>query len=37
MIGCAACDHLKRGHISSWNLGVQSRLPITDVMTLYLG
>ncbi|WP_107669223.1 tRNA (adenosine(37)-N6)-threonylcarbamoyltransferase complex transferase subunit TsaD [Cyanothece sp. BG0011] len=35
MIACAAGEHLKKGHISSWNLGVQSRLPITEVMTLY--
>ncbi|MGF1479167.1 MAG: tRNA (adenosine(37)-N6)-threonylcarbamoyltransferase complex transferase subunit TsaD [Cyanophyceae cyanobacterium] len=35
MIGCAAADHLNRGHTSSLSLGVQSRLPITEVMTLY--
>ncbi|MGK7959549.1 tRNA (adenosine(37)-N6)-threonylcarbamoyltransferase complex transferase subunit TsaD [Crocosphaera sp.] len=35
MIACAACDHLQKGHVSSWNVGVQSRLPITDVMMLY--
>jgi N6-L-threonylcarbamoyladenine synthase len=35
MIACAAADHLNRGHISPLTLGVQSRLAITDVMTLY--
>jgi N6-L-threonylcarbamoyladenine synthase len=35
MIGCAAADHLNRGHTSSLTLGVQSRLPITEVMQLY--
>ncbi len=35
MIGCAAADHLNRGHSSSMSLGVQSRLPITRVMELY--
>ncbi|HAG80669.1 MAG TPA: tRNA (adenosine(37)-N6)-threonylcarbamoyltransferase complex transferase subunit TsaD [Cyanobacteria bacterium UBA12227] len=35
MIGCAAADHLNRGHTSPLTLGVQSRLPITDVMQLY--
>lgn len=35
MIGCAAADHLKRGHTSSLTLGVQSRLALTDVMQLY--
>jgi N6-L-threonylcarbamoyladenine synthase len=35
MIGCAAADHLERGHISSLDLAVQSRLPITEVMKLY--
>lgn len=35
MIGCAAAEHLNRGHISPLNLGVQSRLNITDVMQLY--
>ncbi|MFB2980973.1 tRNA (adenosine(37)-N6)-threonylcarbamoyltransferase complex transferase subunit TsaD [Microseira sp. BLCC-F43] len=37
MIGCAACDHLNRGHTSPLTLGVQSRLAITDVMQLYSG
>lgn len=35
MIGCAAADHLNRGHTSRFTLGVQSRLAITDVMQLY--
>lgn len=35
MIGCAAADHLNRGHTSPLTLGVQSRLPITQVMQLY--
>jgi len=35
MIGCAAADHFRRGHISPLNLGVQSRLSLTKVMELY--
>jgi N6-L-threonylcarbamoyladenine synthase len=35
MIGCAAAEHLRQGHISPLNLGVQSRLSIMDVMSLY--
>jgi N6-L-threonylcarbamoyladenine synthase len=35
MIAAAAEDHFHRGHISPLTLGVQSRLPITQVMTLY--
>ncbi len=35
MIGCAAADHLYRGHSSSLNLGVQSRLSLSEVMMLY--
>jgi N6-L-threonylcarbamoyladenine synthase len=35
MIGCAAADHFRRGHISPLNLGVQSRLSLTNVMSLY--
>jgi N6-L-threonylcarbamoyladenine synthase len=35
MIGCAAADHLERGHRSGLNLAVQSRLPIGQVMQLY--
>ncbi len=37
MIGCAAAEHLHLGHISPLNLGVQSRLSIVDVMSLYGG
>lgn len=35
MIGCAAVEHLKRGHTSPLTLGVQSRLALGDVMKLY--
>jgi N6-L-threonylcarbamoyladenine synthase len=35
MIGCAAAEHLNRGHTSPLTLGVQSRLPLTRVMELY--
>ncbi|GAB1537531.1 tRNA (adenosine(37)-N6)-threonylcarbamoyltransferase complex transferase subunit TsaD [Scytonema sp. NUACC21] len=35
MIGCAAADHLNRGHTSSLALGVQSRLALTQVKSLY--
>ncbi|MFB2880083.1 tRNA (adenosine(37)-N6)-threonylcarbamoyltransferase complex transferase subunit TsaD [Floridanema aerugineum] len=35
MIGCAAADHLNRGHGSSLSLGVRSRLPLSQVMQLY--
>jgi N6-L-threonylcarbamoyladenine synthase len=35
MIGCAAADHLNRGHTSPLTLGVESRLAITQVMQLY--
>ena len=37
MIACAAADHCDRGHFSDLNLGVRSRLPITEVMQLYQG
>ncbi|MGJ5676145.1 MAG: tRNA (adenosine(37)-N6)-threonylcarbamoyltransferase complex transferase subunit TsaD [Nostochopsis sp.] len=37
MIGCAASDHLSRGHTSPLTLGVQSRLGLTQVMELYGG
>jgi N6-L-threonylcarbamoyladenine synthase len=37
MIACAAADHLSRGHTSPLTLGVQSRMAISDVMTLYGG
>jgi len=35
MIGCAAADHFDRGHVSSLELGVRSRLPLGSVMELY--
>jgi N6-L-threonylcarbamoyladenine synthase len=35
MIGCAAADHLSRGHVSSLSLGVASRMKVTEVMQLY--
>jgi N6-L-threonylcarbamoyladenine synthase len=35
MIGCAAADHLNRGHTSPLTLGVKSRLSVTEVMQLY--
>jgi N6-L-threonylcarbamoyladenine synthase len=35
MIGCAAAEHLDRGHHSSLTLGAHSRLPIAEVMQLY--
>jgi N6-L-threonylcarbamoyladenine synthase len=35
MIGCAAADHLERGHTSPLTLGAHSRLAIADVMQLY--
>lgn len=35
MIGCAATDHLNRGHTSSLSLGVQSKLALSFVMELY--
>ena len=37
MIGCAAADHLQRGHRSSLTLGAQSRMAIANVMQLYAG
>ncbi|TBR57479.1 tRNA (adenosine(37)-N6)-threonylcarbamoyltransferase complex transferase subunit TsaD [Westiellopsis prolifica IICB1] len=37
MIGCAASNHLNRGHTSPLTLGVQSRLGLTQVMELYRG
>ncbi len=36
MIGCAAAEHLNQGHTSPLNLGVQSRLSVMDVMSLYV-
>jgi N6-L-threonylcarbamoyladenine synthase len=35
MIACAAAEHLARGHHSDLNLGVQSRLGLEAVMSLY--
>ncbi|ERN40935.1 putative glycoprotease GCP [Rubidibacter lacunae KORDI 51-2] len=35
MIGCAAADHYERGHRSPLTLGVSSRLPLSQVMSLY--
>jgi N6-L-threonylcarbamoyladenine synthase len=35
MIACAAADHLNRGHRSPLTLGVQSRLAVSEVMSLY--
>jgi N6-L-threonylcarbamoyladenine synthase len=35
MIGCAAADHLSRGHRSDFTVGAQSRLDVTRVMELY--
>jgi N6-L-threonylcarbamoyladenine synthase len=35
MIACAASEHFDQGHRSSLNLGVKSRLAITDVRELY--
>lgn len=35
MIGCAAADHLARGHQSEFRLGTRSRMDLADVMALY--
>ncbi len=35
MIGCAAAEHFARGHRSSLDLEVRSRMNIADVMQLY--
>jgi N6-L-threonylcarbamoyladenine synthase len=35
MIGCAAAEHLARGHVSPLTLGVRSRLPLSQVRSLY--
>jgi N6-L-threonylcarbamoyladenine synthase len=35
MIGCAAAFHLERGYTSSLELGVRSRMPLTEVTNLY--
>lgn len=36
MIGCAAAEHLHQGHRSALTIGTQSRMSLSDVMTLYL-
>jgi N6-L-threonylcarbamoyladenine synthase len=36
MIACAAADHLNRGHKSSLNISVRSRLSLSEVMKLYV-
>jgi N6-L-threonylcarbamoyladenine synthase len=35
MIGCAASEHFDRGHTSDLAIAAQSRLPLSDVMSLY--
>ena len=35
MIGCAAADHLERGHQSDFKLGTRSRMDLAEVMALY--
>ena len=35
MIGCAASEHLDRGHTSDLSIAAQSRLPLSEVMSLY--
>jgi N6-L-threonylcarbamoyladenine synthase len=35
MIGCAAAEHLSKGHTSNLSLGVHSRLGLSEVMRLY--
>ncbi len=35
MIGCAAAEHLNRGHTSPLTLGTQSRLALANVMEIY--
>src|SRR4028119_2223341 len=35
MIGCAAAEHLQRGHISPLTLGANSRMTLSDIMELY--
>ena len=36
MIACAAAEHFDRGHRSSFRLGAQSRMPVSQVMDLYV-
>ena len=35
MIGCAAVDHFNHSHVSSTTIGVQSRMNVEHVMSLY--
>ena len=35
MIGCAAAEHLQRGHTSPLTLGANSRMALSDIMELY--
>lgn len=35
MIGCAAAEHLNKGHTSPITIGTRSRLSLTEVMQLY--
>jgi len=35
MIGCAAAEHLQRGHTSPLTLGANSRMTLSDIMELY--
>lgn len=35
MIACAASEHLDRGHISELSIAARSRLPLSEVMSLY--
>lgn len=35
MIACVAADRLEQGYTSPLSLGVQSRMPVTEVMNLY--
>ncbi|BAU14491.1 sialoglycoprotease [Leptolyngbya sp. NIES-3755] len=35
MIACAASEHLDRGHVSDLSIAAQSRLPLSEVMSLY--
>ncbi|NEO25585.1 MAG: tRNA (adenosine(37)-N6)-threonylcarbamoyltransferase complex transferase subunit TsaD [Kamptonema sp. SIO4C4] len=37
MIACAAAEHFQKGDRSSLDLGVESRMGITEVMQLYVG
>ncbi|MBD3880820.1 tRNA (adenosine(37)-N6)-threonylcarbamoyltransferase complex transferase subunit TsaD [Phormidium tenue FACHB-886] len=37
MIACAAADHFRHGHTSPLTIGAQSRMALSDVMSLYEG